>query len=46
MTHASVPPEDRVKLGISDNLCRLSIGIEDVDDLLLDLKTALEFVKL
>jgi len=45
MTHASVPPEERVKLGISDSLCRLSIGIEDVDDLLQDLRGALEHVK-
>lgn len=34
MTHASVPPEMREQLGISDNLIRLSIGIEDVDDLI------------
>jgi len=41
MTHASVPPEARAKLGISDSLVRLSIGIEDVPDLLADLETAL-----
>jgi len=37
MTHASVPSERRLKLGIADNLIRVSIGIEDVDDLVQDL---------
>lgn len=41
MTHASVPPETRAKLGISDSLVRLSIGIEDTDDLVRDLAAAL-----
>jgi cystathionine gamma-lyase len=41
MTHASVPPEARAKLGISDSLVRLSIGIEDVPDLVADLESAL-----
>ena len=41
MTHASVPPEERAKLGISDSLVRLSVGIEDVDDLIADLDHAL-----
>jgi cystathionine gamma-lyase len=41
MTHASVPPENRAKLGISDSLVRLSVGIEDVDDLIADLEHAL-----
>ena len=41
MTHASVPPEVRAKLGISDSLVRLSVGIEDTDDLIADLKQAL-----
>jgi cystathionine gamma-lyase len=41
MTHASVPPEARAKLGISDSLVRLSIGIEDVGDLVGDLEAAL-----
>ena len=45
MTHASVDPEDRVKLGISDTFIRLSVGIEDRDDLLNDLKVALEASK-
>jgi cystathionine gamma-lyase len=41
MTHASVPPEARAKLGISDSLVRLSIGIEDAADLVADLNSAL-----
>lgn len=41
MTHASVPAEDRAKLGISDGLIRLSVGIEDIDDLLADLREAM-----
>lgn len=41
MTHASVPVEERIKLGITDDLVRLSVGVEDLDDLLLDLKEAL-----
>jgi cystathionine gamma-lyase len=41
MTHASVPPEARAKLGISDSLVRLSVGIEDVADLVTDLDAAL-----
>ena len=42
MTHASVPPDLRVKLGISSDLVRLSVGIEDRDDLLHDLEQALK----
>jgi cystathionine gamma-lyase len=41
MTHASVPPEARAKLGISDSLVRLSVGIEDLPDLVADLQAAL-----
>ncbi len=41
MTHASVPPEQRALLGISDNLIRLSIGVEHIDDLVADLQQAL-----
>jgi cystathionine gamma-lyase len=41
MTHASVPAETRVRLGIADGLIRLSVGIEDLDDLLADLDQAL-----
>jgi cystathionine beta-lyase/cystathionine gamma-synthase len=44
MTHASVPPERRAELGISDGLVRLSVGIEDLDDLLADLERGLEAV--
>jgi len=44
MTHASVAPEVRAKLGITDNLVRLSIGVEDIEDILNDLKTALNEV--
>ena len=42
MTHASVPPEQRAALGISDGLVRLSVGLEDVEDLWKDLTQALE----
>lgn len=41
MTHASVPPDKRKALGIDDNLCRLSVGIENVEDLWRDLESAL-----
>ncbi len=41
MTHASVPPEMRQKIGIADDLVRLSVGIEDADDLVADLQQAL-----
>lgn len=41
MTHASIPPEKRRELGIDDSLIRLSVGIEDVEDLLADLEQAL-----
>jgi cystathionine gamma-lyase len=41
MTHASVPADKRAALGITDDLVRLSVGVEDVDDLLDDLDTAL-----
>jgi len=40
MTHASVPPEHRKELGITDDLLRLSCGVEDVEDLLADLEHA------
>jgi cystathionine beta-lyase/cystathionine gamma-synthase len=42
MTHASIPREERIKNGLSDSLIRLSVGLEDIDDLLEDLKQALE----
>lgn len=41
MTHVSVPPEERAKIGITDNLIRLSVGIEDKEDLINDLEQAL-----
>jgi cystathionine gamma-lyase len=44
MTHASVPPENRARLGISDTLVRISVGIEDVEDLRADLEQALAAV--
>ena len=42
MTHASVPPEHRLQLGISDGLVRLSCGVEETEDLLADLDQAFE----
>jgi cystathionine beta-lyase/cystathionine gamma-synthase len=41
MTHASIPPEERERIGISDGLVRISVGIENVDDLIADLDKAL-----
>ena len=41
MTHASIPKEEREKTGVVDSLIRLSVGIEDVDDLIADLKQAI-----
>ncbi|MCY7309572.1 MAG: cystathionine gamma-synthase [Chitinophagaceae bacterium] len=41
MTHASIPKEERIKNGLSDSLIRLSVGIEDADDLMEDLKKAI-----
>ena len=42
MTHASIPKEAREKIGIVDSLIRLSVGVEDVEDLIADLEQALE----
>ena len=42
MTHASIPAAERAALGISDGLVRLSVGIEDADDLIADLESALD----
>lgn len=42
MTHASIPTEDRRKLGITDDLIRLSVGIEDTEDLVEDVQGALK----
>jgi cystathionine beta-lyase/cystathionine gamma-synthase len=44
MTHASVPPERRAALGLTDGMVRLSVGIESVEDLLADLEQALAAV--
>ncbi|MES2479944.1 MAG: cystathionine gamma-synthase [Bacteroidota bacterium] len=41
MTHASIPQEDRIARGLSDSLIRLSVGIEDADDLIADLAQAI-----
>ena len=41
MTHASIPREERLKSGLTDSLIRLSVGIEDIDDLIADLEQAL-----
>ncbi|MGZ5287828.1 MAG: PLP-dependent transferase, partial [Flavisolibacter sp.] len=41
MTHASIPREERLKNGLTDSLIRLSVGIEDVDDLIDDLNQAI-----
>jgi cystathionine beta-lyase/cystathionine gamma-synthase len=41
MTHASIPREERIKNGLSDSLIRLSVGIEDADDLIADLEKAI-----
>ena len=42
MTHASIPKAERERVGVVDNLLRLSVGVEDVEDLLEDIKKALE----
>jgi len=41
MTHASIPREERIKNGLNDSLIRLSVGIEDADDLIEDLRQAI-----
>ena len=41
MSHASIPEQERLKIGITDSLVRLSVGIEDIEDLLADLEQAL-----
>lgn len=45
MTHASIPKEERERRGIDDGLVRLSVGIEHIDDLLIDLRSAFEVLK-
>jgi len=44
MTHLSVPEERKLALGITDNLVRVSIGVEDPDDLIADFANALNAV--
>lgn len=46
MTHAAIPREERIKNGLVDSLIRLSVGIEDAEDLIADLKQAIETPKL
>jgi methionine-gamma-lyase len=41
MTHSDVPPEARLRLGITESLVRLSIGVENPDDLIADIEQAL-----
>ena len=44
MTHASIPKEERIKNGLTDTLIRLSVGVEDIEDLIADLDQALRVV--
>jgi cystathionine beta-lyase/cystathionine gamma-synthase len=44
MTHAAIAPEDRARVGITDGLVRLSVGLEDAEDLIEDLAQALDRV--
>ena len=44
MTHASIPKAQREKLGISDNFIRISVGIEDLEDLIEDLESAFKTI--
>jgi len=44
MTHGSIPEADRERLGITMGLVRISVGIEDVEDLIADLETGLEAI--
>jgi cystathionine beta-lyase len=41
MTHASIPREERLKVGLTDSLIRLSVGVEDADDLIADMEAAI-----
>jgi len=45
MTHASIPEDKRKEIGITDDLVRLSVGVEDIDDLLSDIEQAFSFVE-
>jgi cystathionine gamma-lyase len=44
MTHASIPAEERQKIGLTDSLIRISVGVEELDDLQADLDSALQGV--
>ena len=44
MTHAAIPKQERLKSGVTDSLIRLSVGIEDIDDLIYDLESTLKKV--
>jgi cystathionine beta-lyase/cystathionine gamma-synthase len=44
MTHAAIPPEERERIGIKDSLVRISVGVEDLEDILADLKLGFEAV--
>jgi cystathionine beta-lyase/cystathionine gamma-synthase len=41
MTHAAVPPEERLRIGVTEGLVRISVGIEDAEDIIRDLDMAL-----
>lgn len=45
MTHAAIPSDERKKIGVVDSLIRLSVGVEDIDDLIEDLKYSLSLIK-
>lgn len=45
MTHASIPPEERARIGVTDGLVRISVGLEDTEDLIEDLSRALRTVR-
>lgn len=45
MTHASVPQEMRLELGIEDSMIRFSVGMEDSDDLIDDISSSLDLIK-
>ena len=44
MTHAAIPKEEREKIGVVDSLIRLSVGVEDIEDLLEDLENSLRLI--
>ena len=44
MTHAAIPRKERQKTGVVDSLIRLSVGVEDIDDLISDLNTTFDLL--